>query len=103
MMDDLRDYRFYEQDMIHPTSWAEEYIFQSFSRTFMEPTTLQIMEEWESIRKMMAHRPQHGLTSGYRSMLIQLQVRLERLAETLPVEKELAIVSERLNEFPEGM
>lgn len=102
MMDDLRDYRFYEQDLIHPTAWAEEYIFQIFTRTFMDTSTLHLMEEWESLRKMMNHRPLHGLTQSYQSMLLTLHTRLEKLGDKLPVADELEAVKARLREFPES-
>ena len=67
MMDDLRDYRFYERDMIHPNAQAIAYIWQYFSDTFFDKKTKNIIQEVEKINQMQAHRPLHGAdTEGYR-------------------------------------
>ena len=67
VMDDLRDYRFYERDMIHPNAQAIAYIWQYFSDTFFDKKTKNIFQEVEKINQMQAHRPLHGAdTEGYR-------------------------------------
>jgi GSCFA family. len=45
VMDDLRDYRFYKDDLIHPSSQAVEYIWQKFSETYFEEATLTINQK----------------------------------------------------------
>lgn len=55
MMDDLRDYRFYKEDMIHPTAQAEEYIFQKFSEYFSADTQA-LIKKVENFRKRFSHR-----------------------------------------------
>jgi len=100
MLDDLRDYRFYKDDLIHPSAWAEDYIFQKFAENYLDPTTSEVMEEWNNIRKMMAHRPQHGYTESYRQLLINIKNRLEILAETLPLTEETKQIEDKLREFP---
>ncbi len=57
MMDELRDYRFYAPDMIHPNSVAIGYIWQRFSQTWIDPQALPTMAEVESILRRMEHRP----------------------------------------------
>ncbi len=57
VMDDLRDYRFFEADMIHPNSTAIEYIWGFFEKIFFEKPTLQLNEKIAAIRKAQAHRP----------------------------------------------
>lgn len=100
MLDDLRDYRFYKDDLIHPSTWAEAYIFQKFAENYLDPSTRDVMDEWNSIQKMMAHRPQHGYTESYRQLLTHIKSRLERLEETLPVTGEIKQIEDTLLEFP---
>ncbi len=77
MMDDLRDYRFYERDMIHPNSVAIEYIWQFFSETFFNKKTKSIIQEVEKINAMLVHRPLHGVdTEGYQKFREQLNLKI---------------------------
>ncbi|MBU1821429.1 MAG: GSCFA domain-containing protein [Bacteroidetes bacterium] len=100
MMDDLRDYRFYQEDLIHPNTLAEEYIFQVFAKTYLDKSTVDVMEEWDTIQKMMRHRPHHGYTASYRTLLHTIKTRLEILSESLPVQDELHEIEGRLRDFP---
>lgn len=56
MMDDLRDYRFYADDMIHPNNLAINYIFNHFSTVYFEKETLIMIQEIEKIKKAMEHK-----------------------------------------------
>lgn len=55
--DELRDYRFYREDMLHPTDQAVEYIWQRFGETFFSKQTVKFLEEWHPIKAALAHRP----------------------------------------------
>ncbi|TDB65107.1 GSCFA domain-containing protein [Arundinibacter roseus] len=101
MMDDLRDYRFYGPDLIHPNEVAEEYIFQLFSKTYIQKETLTLMEEWDAILKMLEHRPRHGLTPGYKSHLKTIHTRLLGVSESLNVSSEIHEIEQRISEFPD--
>lgn len=57
MMDDLRDYRFYAADMVHPSDVAVDYIWNTFKATFFNDNTSQIISRCERIAKRLAHRP----------------------------------------------
>ena len=57
MMDELRDYRFYAEDMIHPNAIAIHYIWERFRDTWMSDKAIKIMEEVNSIQKDLAHKP----------------------------------------------
>lgn len=57
MMDDLRDYRFYAEDMAHPSAQAVDYIWEYFRNTMMDEVTRQAVQQGEKIRKRMDHRP----------------------------------------------
>ena len=57
MLDELRDYRFYADDMLHPTPLAVNYIWECFCSSFFTADTLRIMKDWQEIRKALEHRP----------------------------------------------
>lgn len=57
MMDDLRDYRFYAQDMIHPSELAIEYIFDGFKSVFFSKETQERVKIWEKFSKSLIHKP----------------------------------------------
>src|SRR5690606_18365709 len=65
MIDELRDYRFYNEDMIHPSSLAQDYIWQSFSGMFFSEETKKINSEWNFIKKSIDHRPLYTETQAY--------------------------------------
>jgi hypothetical protein len=57
MMDELRDYRFYEADMIHPNTTAIEYIWERFSATWIADNATETMQKVDQIQKGLSHRP----------------------------------------------
>ncbi len=60
-MDDLRDYRFYKEDLIHPNNQAIQYIWEKFSKAYITPETLDFMKENLKINQALMHRPiQHN-------------------------------------------
>lgn len=78
MMDDLRDYRFYEPDMIHPSEVAEDYIWQKFSSSWFDDDLLAFIRSWKSIQQALQHRPFNPET---RAHIKFLQATLERIEE----------------------
>ena len=57
MMDELRDYRFYKKDMLHPNSVATEYIWQKFQDVYFDDRQKQFVLKWEKVQKALAHKP----------------------------------------------
>ena len=96
MMDDLRDYRFYETDMIHPSEVAEDYIWEKFCEKYFEPSTLQFFNEWTEIRKALAHRPFHPEGNAHQDFLKNTMVRLEAVAPIVDVAEEISQIKSRL-------
>lgn len=84
MMDELRDYRFYADDMLHPSSLAITYLWECFKDTYFSAETCQIMKEWEEIRKALNHKPFDAKSVAYREFLTQIVLRIERLKEKFP-------------------
>jgi len=57
IVDDLRDYRFYKEDLIHPTNQAVEYVFEKFSATYFSDKTKEAVRLQQAILKLKAHKP----------------------------------------------
>ncbi|KAA6346245.1 hypothetical protein EZS27_006216 [termite gut metagenome] len=99
VMDELRDYRFYADDMTHLSSLAVQYIWERFASVCFSSETQQLIKECEGIRKALAHEPRRGDSEEYRSFLEQIVLKIKRLTEKYPnldVEKELEICHTRL-------
>lgn len=67
--DELRDYRFYREDMLHPTDQAVEYIWQRFGETFFSKQTVKFLEKWRPIKAALAHRPFNPEAEEYKKFL----------------------------------
>lgn len=72
VLDELRDYRFYAEDMNHPSPVAVEYIWERFGETYFTAETQQIMKQWNKIRAAMLHRPFDDSGDDYKMFLDKL-------------------------------
>jgi len=84
MMDELRDYRFYNADMLHPSPLAVDYIWQKFLNVWITSEAKPIMEEVEAIQKGLSHRPFNESSEAHQQFLLQLKKRVESLKKTFP-------------------
>ena len=84
ILDELRDYRFYADDMVHPSSLAVNYLWERFSETFFRPETQALIKECATIRKAIAHKPFHPESEEYKRFLGQIVLKIERLNEKYP-------------------
>jgi hypothetical protein len=73
MMDELRDYRFYAEDMLHPNQVAIDYIWERFSETYLAENTFSTMEKIASVQKGLAHRPFQPHSESHSKFLENLQ------------------------------
>jgi hypothetical protein len=96
MVDDLRDYRFYKSDMIHPTDVAEDYIWEKFSEKYFSPDLKTFVLQWKEIQQAINHRPFHPTSVAHQSFLKETLKRLESLKEMVDVEDELALIKSRI-------
>lgn len=90
MMDDLRDYRFYKSDLIHPSDVAEEYIWNAFGRTYFDPDLRNFILQWKEIRQALAHRPFHPNTRGHLKFLNDTLKKLGQLSKQVNVDSEVS-------------
>lgn len=96
MIDDLRDYRFYKEDLIHPTQMAEDYITALFSKAVFSEETLKILEEWSKIRTALNHKPFNPKSEAHQSFLINLQKKIKMFQSHFDVSDELELVEAKL-------
>lgn len=67
--DELRDYRFYREDMLHPSDQAVEYIWQRFGDTYFSEHTRSFLEEWRPVKAALAHRPFNADSEEHKEFL----------------------------------
>ncbi|MGI4740425.1 MAG: GSCFA domain-containing protein [Janthinobacterium lividum] len=101
LTDDLRDYRFYAADMLHPSEVAEEYIWERFARTYFDADFGRFRKEWAAVRQSLSHRPLHVGAPEHRIFLDQTRERLERLtSQGVDVRQELRDIQRQLAALP---
>ncbi len=84
VIDELRDYRFFEADMLHPSSQAVDYVWERFSAWSFDAATRQIIAEWEPLRRALAHKPFHPGSPEHLAFLQKIEQRVVRLKEKYP-------------------
>ena len=84
MMDELRDYRFYAEDMIHPNKTAINYIWEKFADTYFSEETKSTMAEVDAIQKGILHRPFHENSEQHQQFLKKLEIKKEKIKAKLP-------------------
>ncbi|MBQ0740264.1 GSCFA domain-containing protein, partial [Aquimarina celericrescens] len=79
MMDELRDYRFYDMDMIHPSKLAIEYIWEHFVKIWISEETIKTMGRVEEVNKGLRHRPFNTKSLEYASFLEKLKIKKNQI------------------------
>lgn len=84
MMDELRDYRFYAEDMLHPNQVAIDYIWQRFSENYVSENSISIMQEVSEIQKSLRHRSFNPESDEHQKFLSRLHQKITLLEEKHP-------------------
>ncbi|MFB9110300.1 GSCFA domain-containing protein [Flavobacterium gyeonganense] len=84
MMDELRDYRFYSEDMLHPNQIAIDYIWKLFSESYISETSFSIMKEVDEIHKSLRHRSFNPDSEQHKKFLEKLQQKIKLLNKKSP-------------------
>lgn len=84
MMDELRDYRFYAEDMLHPSQTAIDYIWEKFAHGWISPAAFPVMEEVAAIRKALAHRPFNPDSESHRNFRASTEGKIALLQSQYP-------------------
>jgi len=83
MMDELRDYRFYEADMLHPNQQAIDYIWIKFFENYVSEKEFATMNEVSSIQRGLKHKPFNVNSESHQLFLKKLKDRIEKLSENI--------------------
>ena len=104
MMDELRDYRFYAEDMVHLSPVAIEYIFDKFAKSMISSDSMEITKEVSKIRKAFEHRPINPKTAEYKNFVESNLVLIDRLGKRfsfLDFTQEKEYFEKQLASFPD--
>jgi len=84
VMDELRDYRFYNQDLVHPNSMAEEIIWEYFSKEYFSNEAKEMAVEVEKLNKSLSHKPFNVKSNSYRKFLDKQEEKIDELQGKYP-------------------
>ena len=100
MMDELRDYRYYDADMLHPSPVAEEYIWDKLIGTYLDPEAKEFVGQWAKIQQALRHRPFRPDSEAHQQFLRQTLTQLKQLSQKVDVYTEIAYVEQQLKHSP---
>lgn len=84
MMDELRDYRFYAPDMIHPSQVAIDYIWQRFTESWIDTIAQQTMKLVDNVQKSLLHRPFNTESDSHKKFLENLGTKIASIQQQHP-------------------
>ncbi|MDH6534142.1 GSCFA domain protein [Parabacteroides sp. 52] len=99
LLDELRDYRYYADDMLHPSPLAIDYIWERFAEVYFSAETQKGMKDWQEIRKAVNHKPFQVESEGHQQFIRQTLLKLEQLHRKMPsfdIEKEKRLLQSKL-------
>ncbi len=99
MMDELRDYRFYDKDMVHPNEIATDYIWDRFSDVFFTRETKHLMSHISKIMKALKHRPMHPDTKKHETFIQNTIHQIKEIMANHPyidLQEELSLLNDKL-------
>ena len=84
VLDELRDYRFYAEDMVHPSTLAIDYLWERFATTFFDASTCRSARRIEEITKALDHHPLHPESDEYRQFVRQTMLKIQDFQKEFP-------------------
>ena len=82
--DELRDYRFYAPDMLHPSDQAVEYIWQRFSGVYLSDEAKAFLKEWAPLKAVLNHKPYDPDSEDYKALMDKTMLKVAALSEKYP-------------------
>lgn len=83
VLDELRDYRFFAEDMLHPSGQALDYVWQRFVDTYMTDEARAAMLEVEKLKRALEHRPRNPESEEYKAFRTKIETELACLLHSL--------------------
>ncbi len=96
MIDELRDYRFYKTDMIHPNDQAIAYIWEVFQKFGFNQSTLSFCDRWNKMLSALRHRPLHSGSKAHQLFLNATRKKLKELENMVDITAELEIIDAQI-------
>jgi hypothetical protein len=96
VLDDLRDYRFYKDDLIHPNSQATDYIWKHFTASMFNSELIDFINQWKKVYTSLNHRPFNPGSYEHQQFLKKLLGELELLSSRVDLKKEIARVKDAI-------
>lgn len=96
VLDDLRDYRFYKPDMLHPSDEAIDYVWQKFTSAYFDTSTFSFLEKWKKIRTAINHRPFNPQSDAHLKFVRSTIKTLIELKGEIDVSKEIDLLEQQL-------
>ena len=87
MMDELRDYRFYGKDMVHPNELAIDYIWNRFKSVWISENAFAVVDEVDTVQKGLLHRPFNPDSEAHQKFKTSLGTKITYLQERYPFMK----------------
>ena len=84
LMDELRDYRFYAPDMLHPSTQAVDYIWERLVDSYFSPAAKDYLAEWRPLKQALAHKPFNPDSPEYRAFREQTYNKLKDFRKKYP-------------------
>lgn len=84
VLDELRDYRFYKEDMVHPSPQAVDYIWERFSDLYLSQEAKQFIKEWHPIKAALGHRPFNPDSDEHKAFVEATRQKIEDLRTRYP-------------------
>ena len=85
LLDDLRDYRFYKDDLIHPSDFAINYIWETFIETHISKNSQAFISEWTKIRAALNHKPNAPDSEAHQKFIKKLLNHIQQLPDYVDV------------------
>jgi len=82
--DELRDYRFYASDMLHPSQQAVDYIWERLVETYFSREAKVFLEEWRPLKQALGHKPFNPNSEAYKSLMDKTMLKMQELREKYP-------------------
>ena len=84
VLDELRDYRFYAPDMLHPSQQAVGYIWERLVETMFSPSAKAFLEEWRPLKQALAHKPFNPEAPEYKALMDKTMLKVAELRKKYP-------------------
>ena len=82
--DELRDYRFYNEDMLHPSDQAVTYIWERLSDTYLSDEAKSFLKEWAPLKAVLNHKPFNPESEEYRALIDKTMLKVCELQKKYP-------------------